>query len=468
VIRILVADGLILAAGNGLVTVVAGPSRRVFGVAGRLGVSFLAGVSLLATVTTVLAVLGLPTTPPATAPLLVVAALAGALPLFVPGALSPLRQRFQAPYRPLLQLGGELLAAVPALWIGLKAVAGGAKIPVVVSDEYAIWALRGRMLSLAGHFDARIGFNGMAGYNHPDYPLGVPALVAWSDGWMGKVSDPAAHAQVALMFLAMLLIAAWAGNRFAGPLGGIAAVLMLGGLTRVLPRYAVLLFGDIPVAAYALAMVAVAAVWLDERNGRILGVVGVLAAGAVLVKNEGSLAAVAALGAVTLANVGRGREWKPVAYAWAAAIGALLPWMVFTRAHGAKSDVVNGDTLAPHAIRAHLHLFRPILTGFKKLWPGVRGVAAVLPFVAAAAALTTRQRRLVTLFGGTLGLSFAGLVFVYLGGYAHLYSSAHRTLLAPASVAALSIPVLAGAAMRKEPEPPATESQQQVPGNSAH
>jgi hypothetical protein len=150
VIRILVADGLILAAGNGLVTVVAGPSRRVFGVAGRLGVSFLAGVSLLATVTTVLAVLGLPTTPPATAPLLVVAALVGALPLFVPGALSPLRQRFQAPYRPLLQLGGELLAAVPALWIGLKAVAGGAKIPVVVSDEYAIWALRGRMLSSPG------------------------------------------------------------------------------------------------------------------------------------------------------------------------------------------------------------------------------------------------------------------------------------------------------------------------------
>lgn len=455
-IRLLVADALILAAGNGLVTAVAGPSRKVFNVAGRLGVSFLCGVSLLAFVTTVFAVAGLPTTPPATAPFLVVAAALGAIPLFRPGALAPLRKRFARPYRNALVLGGEILAAIPALWVGLKAVAGGAKIPVTVSDEYAIWALRGRMLSLAGKFDARIGFNGKAGYNHPDYPLGVPALVAWTDGWLGKVSDPAAHAQVALTFLAMLLIGAWAGNRYAGPLGGIASVVMLGGLTRVLPRYAVLVFGDIPTAAYAAAMVAVAAVWVDEDDGRLLGVVGLLAAGSVLVKNEGSLGAVAVLAAVTLANIGRGRQWRPVLVAWAIAIGALLPWMVFSRAHGAQSDVVNARTLAPSALRHNLRLFGPIITGFKKLWPGVRGLTLLLPFAGAALALAAKQRRLVVLFAASIGLSLAGLVFVYFGGYAHLYSSAHRTLLAPAAMVAVAIPVLAGAGRRRAVPAPAT------------
>jgi hypothetical protein len=399
--------------------------------------------------TTLLAVAGLPTTPPATAPLLVVAAGAGAVPVFREGWFSRLRQA-----RP----GGELVAVIPALWLGAKAIAGAARIPVVSGDEYSIWALRGRLLSLAGHFDQRIGLNAAAGYQHTDYPLGVPAMVAWSDGWLGRTSDAAAHAQVALVFVAMLLAGAWVAHHYAGPLGGIAAVVLLGGIADALPRYAVLLFGDVPVAAYTVAMVAVAAVWLDHRDGRLLGVVGVLAAGAVLVKNEGSLAAVAVLAAVTVANAGRGREWRPVAFAWAATVCAALPWAAYTRAHGVQSDVVNAQTLAPHALRANLHLLGPVLTGLRRLWPGVRGVVAVLPFVAAATALATPgRRRLVALFAASLSLSLAGLVLVYVGGFGHLHSSAYRTLLAPAALVAVAIPVLAGAAIRTPPGTAADE-----------
>jgi hypothetical protein len=435
-----VADLLLLAAGHGLLVAVAGRSRGHLGVAGRIGLSFLCGVALLGAVTTLLAVAGLPTTRPAVTPFLVVAAL---------GALLPLRTRFQrVPYPPLRALAAEAAAALAAVAVGARAVVAGARLPVVANDEYAIWAMRGRLLSLAGRFDQRIGFGTAAGYQHADYPLTVPGLIAWADGWSGG-SDGAAHAQVALVFAAMLLVGGWVGARYAGVAGGVAAVLLLGGLGRVLPRYGVLLFADVPVAAFAVALVSVAAVWLDERDGRLLGVAAVLAAGAALTKNEGALAVVAVLAAAALANAGRAREWRPLLVAAGVAVAALLPWLAFTRLHGVASDVANGDTLAPSALLTNTRLVGPTLTGFRTLWPGLAGLPLLLAAVAALLALAARQWRLTVLFAGALALELAGLLVIYLGGHNHLYSSAHRTLLAPAAILAVAVPVLAGAATRR-------------------
>jgi hypothetical protein len=75
----------------------------------------------------------------------------------------------------------------------------------------------------------------------------------------------------------------------------------------------------------------------------------------------------------------------------------------------------------------------------------------LLPVAAAGLALAGRQWRVVVLFAGTLAVSLAGLVVIYLSGFGHLHSSAERTLVAPAAILALSVPVLAGAA-RRPPE----------------
>jgi hypothetical protein len=433
---ILLADLLLLLAGNGLLVLLAGPARGAFGVVGRVGVSFLAGVALLAFATTLLAVVGLPTTPLLTAPVLLLATL-GALRR---GPTTRLRRPARL---------GEAVAAVPALLLAARVATVARALPVVSNDEYAIWALRGRLLSLAGRFDPRIGLNALSGYQHTDYPLAVPALVAWSDRWAG--GDANAHTQVALMFGAMLLVGAWAGARYGGPLGGLAAVLLLGGVAGVVPRFAFLLFADVPVAAYAVGTAAVVAVWLDERDGGLLHVAGVLAAGAALTKNEGALAAVAVLTAAAAANAGRGRSWRPLLVAAATMALALLPWTVYTRAHGVTSDVANGATLSPGALRANAHLLGPVLRGIGGYWPGLAGAALLLPVAAAGLALAGRQWRVVVLFAGTLAVSLAGLVVIYLSGFGHLHSSAERTLVAPAAILALSVPVLAGAA-RRPPE----------------
>jgi hypothetical protein len=443
---IVLADLLLLAAGNGLIVLVAGPARGAFGVVGRIGVGFLAGVALLGITTTLLAVAGLPTSPlPFTAPLLVVVAAA---------ALVPLRNlfvRLRHVSGPLTLLA-EVAAAVPAVALVARALRTARAIPVISNDEYAIWGLRGRLLSLAGRFDPRIGLNELSSYPHADYPLTLPALIAWSDRWSGGPNDAAAHAQVVLMFGAMLLVGAWVGSRYGGILGGVAAVALLGGLRAVLPRYAILLFADVPVAAFAVATVAVTAVWLDERDGRLLGVAGVLAAGAALTKNEGALAAVAVLAAAAMANAGRRRAWRPLLAATATVVLAAAPWAVYTRAHGLRSDVANGDTLSPHALRTNAHLVGRVFTAFREFWPGIAGLALLLPLAAALAALANRRWRLVTLFALTLAFDLAGLVVIYLSGFNHLHSSAYRTLIAPAAILAVAVPVLVGAAARRRPE----------------
>jgi hypothetical protein len=130
---------------------------------------------------------------------------------------------------------------------------------------------------------------------------------------------------------------------------------------------------------------------------------------------------------------------------------ALAPWIVFTRSHGVTSDVANGSTLSPSGIADNLGQLGDVARGMRELWPGISGFALVLPAAAAIAALLSGRWRLVVLVVGATALSIAGLALIYLGEPNHVHSSADRTLMAPAAMLAIAIPILAGAAMRARP-----------------
>ena len=422
--RALAGALLVLAGGHGLLRLVTGRRRWAFGLVGGTALSWLAGTATVGLLTTLLAVLGLPLTVP------VAVALAA---LTVAGGLRSTRPRLTLP------TPAGATVAVAGAWL----LAAASRGRVVLNDEYAIWGLRGRALGLAGRLDERVFANAAAFYQHLDYPLLVPATIAWSDAMAGRVSDGAAKAYVAAFAVAPLGVVAWAAETLAGRAAATVAVLLA--LTvQGFGVQAVRLLADLPAAAFGLATVALLLVWLRDGDAALLRVAAVMAAGAWGTKNEGALFVVAAaLPAAAAARIARRRLVAPLAVAGVAFL-ANVPWTLWTRAHDIRNDVVSGA-------RADAGRLGRVARGIAEAWPAPALVTLLLVAGTAIAVRRGHAARAVAV-GGALALTVAGLAATYVvTPYDldwHLSTSANRVLLYPALLTAFAVPVLAAGTMR--------------------
>jgi hypothetical protein len=335
-----------------------------------------------------------------------------------------------------------LAAATVGALLAAPSAALAARSWTHVNDEYAIWALKGRFLSLAGDLRPEL-FANVAGYGyaHLDYPLLIPALVVWTDGWSGGPHDGPAHLQGALIGVAFVALAAEVTARRAGLVAGIvaaAAAVVVGGFASDLPR----LYADGPAAAFAAAALVLLVGWLEEGGRPWLVAAAVCAAGAAMTKNEG-LAFALAVGAAGVAAAPR-RDRLRAAVVPAAALVAALPWALWSRLHGVQNDVVNGATLrqAPHNLGRLATIGREMW----RAWPGPPLLALAAVVVALLLAFTGRRRRAALAVAISGALALAALVATYLVTpldlVEHLRSSVDRVLLFPALVAWLAIPLL--------------------------
>jgi hypothetical protein len=426
---IVLADMILVAGGWGLLRLACGERWR-FGLVGGLALSFLAGAAALAFFTTLLAVLGLPLW--LTVPALVL--------LFAAGVA---RGR---PERAREVASGA--AGVIALVLGGRLVLAAASSQVAANDEYAIWALRGRGLTLAGELDPQLFANAAAQYQHLDYPLLVPSLIAWSDRFAGSVLDGAAHAQTALLVAALFGVVAWGVFQLAGRLAAVVAVLLCTIPTGT-AAFSQRLYADLPAAAFAMATLLLVMVWLqEEHDDRLLAAASITTAGALYTKNEGALfAVVSLLAALVLARRGR----RLVAGAVASALLAYLPWALWTRFNDLNNDLVNATTLAPERVADNLSRLGTIADGFSQYWPAP-GWALPLFAVAVALAVYHGRERLAAAAVATAALSVAGMAAIFvltpLDLAGHLESAAARVLLFPALVVLVGIPLLAGASLQ--------------------
>jgi hypothetical protein len=405
---IVLADLLLLAAGYGVLRLA---RARVGGVAG-LAFAWLCGVAALAVVTTLLGVVGLATTPPWVAPPLVALALTA---------------------RPDWDVRGDrtLVPAVLALAIGTRLAFAASHSASVVNDEYAIWSLRGRALSLAGRLDPGLFANAAALYQHQDYPLLIPGLVAWTDRWGG--GDAAWHVQVALMTAALLVVVGWGVTRLANPIAGIVAVLACV-VPNAVGTHTMRVYADLPTCAFAVALVLLLLLWMRDGTGWTLRLGMVMSAGAVLTKNEGALfVAFACVLAAALV-----RQWRPL-LPLAAGVAAYLPWFVWARLHDIGNDVVNADAGARAALS--LDRLNQIADGMRDSWP--------LPYwwlLLLAAAVWLGDKKVAALLLGTTlaSVGVLGLIYVVtpLEVTSHIASSAPRVLMFPALLTAIATPLL--------------------------
>lgn len=421
---IAVGDALLVAGGWGLLRLVAGPGPWPFGWVGGAALSLLAGATAIGVATTLLSLAGLPLWP----------AIVAMLAL----ALAGLR-RGRPHWSPATPTAAGGVAAMAGAWLVVTARSG----EVVMNDEYAIWALRGRAFAEGTGLGSPVFTDAAAQYQHLDYPLLVPSLVAWAERWAGSL-DGAAHMQVALLAAAMLGVVAWAGARLAGSAAAACAVL-----AAIVPTgaaaYALRIYAEVPTAAFAMATTMLGLVWLREREPVLLRVAAITTAGALLSKNEAGLFALAALLATGLAA----GSVRRVGWCAGAALIAYAPWVAWTRVNGLENDVINADTLTPGRLLDNLGRLDDIGAGFANHWPGP-GWGLPLLAVAVIAAVGAGQGRLAAATVLTAALALAGLSLSYIATPQdvdrHLATSASRVLLFPAVLTLVAVPLLAGAA----------------------
>ena len=435
-IRALAGDAVVLAAGHGVLRLAGGRTKWPFGIVGGVGASFLAGTAALGTTVSAAAVAGASTRPfPFIAPPLLVLAVAGLFKL----------AHAERPGRPSAAILAGVAGVAVTSWVGVAA----SRMIVGRNDEYAIWALKGRALALAGALDLRLFARPRAyWYAHLDYPLLVPGLVAWSDGWAGHVADGPAHVQPVLLLGALLAVVAWAVARMAGAVAAAVAVILVV-TVHGLAATTILLYADVPVVSFAAATALFLAVWQDGRERAVIVAATATAAGALLSKNEGLLFVLAAF--VAAAFVARGGR-RRLAAALGVAFVAWAPWFVFVRAHGLHDTDLDFGALTPSRLASHVDRLHVIAHGLAQYWPGFGWTGIGIFLAATGAAVLAGRARLAAQWWITILAAFAGLTLTYwisaLGLAGLIGASAPRVELFPAVALAIGCPLLAGAAVR--------------------
>jgi hypothetical protein len=279
--------------------------------------------------------------------------------------------------------------------------------PLVEWDGWAIWAMKARALYDFG--GVAHGVFTTQPYGPLQHPLLLPALEATGFRAMNTFDGTLIHVQLALVafgFAAGL----WTLLRERVPAALVgAAVLAIVAADSVLRQLAGNL-ADIPLAFFvALGVVALARTLLDA-DAALLPFAAVMLGAATLTKPEGLLFAAAALIPFVAIARTRAAVWTAVAVAL-----ILLPWRIFTAAHGLKNpeyslgDAVNPAYLADRSSRAG-----PAFWGvWHQVWSSGWGWLVPFALIAFAGALLARRWRIAGFAAAWALLSYAGIVLVF-------------------------------------------------------
>ncbi len=337
----------------------------------------------------------------------------------------------------LAALGTIAAFAVP--WARLLAVK-----PLLEFDGWNIWGERARALYLFGHPVAPV-FTDPA-YQALQHPLLFPELEAIDFRFMGAFDGTLVHLQL-LGLAAGFVGGAWSLLRGSSrPL--LLAVTLLALVTT--PTFVNQLptnYADTPLAMFVALGVTALAAWLRTGETGLLPAATLFLAAGALTKNEGECFALTALLAAVL--VARRAQWRPLALAAAAIVGADLPWRIWLQVNHVKiAEYSLSNLFDPSYLSSRSGRVGPTI---RELWFQIWRVPSwsyvvVLALVGVGGALLLRRFRLGLFAACWLLLSFAGLVAIYWISTnsiaSHLTNSSDRTIESLVFAGALLVPVL--------------------------
>jgi hypothetical protein len=445
----ILANGLMLFAGAGVLAGLALPLRAPQAWLAALGLAYVTGVAATMLVLEVLLVIGVPFGLPLFAAVTIGIAGAG-------WSVAILRRRREGSdhrlvvSRPRIHLRRPTPdAVVVILFVLAVGVFGAVGLDASASeplDQWDAWSIWTRKAIMLVHTDSLVGafWSGPAyEFMHQDYPLVVPLLEATFFRAGAAIDTQAVHVQLWILLVGFVWAAAWVASRVTRPLVWSPVLLLVllapGVHSGMLSGYA-----DIAMALFLGLGVLLLGVWVEQRCSWQLWLGALLLGAAANVKNEGVLGAVAALLCLTvvLAVSERARLGR-VAGAWALFVATVLPWRIWMAANDVAGDLPLGKGLRPSYLADRT----------ERVWPSVKALEAQLSdlgnwlylaplgIALAIAAIVVGTRRDVAAFYLATGVTvFAGLTWAYWispNDLAwHIGASANRVVAAVVLVAA--------------------------------
>jgi hypothetical protein len=329
-----------------------------------------------------------------------------------------------------------LVLAAPLLLLAAR----GAEKPVDLYDAFANWALKAKLL----YFDRSFSSPSIAPPVHREYPLGLPSLEAFVFHVVGSANTRVAHVLFAV-FLGGLAVVAWNVLR-----PQVGALPLTAGLSLLLWMPAA---RDQALSAYAdvpLACLFVSAVLLLAGDRIALG--SVFAAAALATKRDAVAFCAVLYGLGFVALLVRRERARLRAWSVSAVCVALsaVPWRVFDATHDLHDRDVRASLSNADQLTFVLGRLGHLVVERAYLW--------ALPLAAVAAVVMLVRDRDRELAVGVLALGaglFAALTIVYVSGTTGVRylvrSTAERTLMTPALLAAVLLPLLVTRALGAAP-----------------
>jgi hypothetical protein len=300
----------------------------------------------------------------------------------------------------------------------LVGLAKAAVTPLVAWDAWTMWMRKATVIYYHGGVPPEFFSAETYRFTSPDYPLLVPLFEAVHFHAMGALDSVAIHVQFWLLLVAFFWAAAFLANRVTRPaLWG--PVLLLAALAPGVWGQMLTLYADVPMATFLALGVLALGLWVAGRRPADLGVAGVLLAGAGSAKNEGLMAAIAALlvaGVVVLASDRRRRALRPLGLAAAAFVALIAPWRLWTAWHGVEGIVPVGKGLNPLFLAGRIDRVLPAVDGLVGALDDEVAWTYLLPLALAvvlAALIAGVARGLALYYLGSIALVSALIVWAY-------------------------------------------------------
>jgi hypothetical protein len=277
----------------------------------------------------------------------------------------------------------------------------------------------------------------------------LPSLEAVDFRAMGAFDTRLLHLQFLLLLVAAL---AALGTLLAGRVHPLLLWPLLGAVALAPAVFTQLLtaYADLPLALVFAVGVAAAGRWLLADERWALAVATLCFAGALLLKNEGTLFVFAAFAGLFAAAYTR---WRALLVAAAVTLAVYLPWKLYVRIHHLGDiNYSLSDSLHPHKLGVAPIAFRAL--GREMLDPRQWGLLAPI-FAALLVLAAWRGSRPLALFGAiTVGLSWLGLSWIYVISHfeysSYLDSTKERVVASVVLGAAALTPLLAASLDQRE------------------
>jgi hypothetical protein len=410
-------DLLLAFAGLGILAAIGVLPRRASALAGAFGLAYLTGTAVVPLVLTVLLTVGVPLTLETFAVVVLVCIGAGGWRWWrrseaLPPAVPWWRRQWRS-----WPADGWIVAAFIVLF-GAFAVVGlvsAWKLPLNEWDAWSIWARKAQMLT--GHDSLVTGFFASPSYSwtHLDYPLQFPVWEALHFRAIGHFETQALLRHVWLLLIAFVWAVAYLLREQVRPLVWAPLLLLVaaapGVWQQLLTGYA-----DVPMALFACLGAISLALWVSREDGQMLALAAIMLAAAANTKNEGLMTAVVLLFLAWLIALSQGFRLRPILFAAATVLAAILPWRLWIAAHHVEVEIPIAKGLDP----AYL------LDRTDRVWPAVRGIVHqladqqrwlhLLPLAAlviVACLLSGVGRRVAGFYLAALVLLTAGFVWTY-------------------------------------------------------